>query len=61
MYLRSLMAQWLGRASQGHEMLAMGSNPVGSNMGCVVLLPKSHLNQKCHAFSGGSVSLRYMS
>ena len=45
------MAEWLGPATQGHEMYChdlavMGLNPCWSNLGCEVLLSKLYLNQK---------------
>ena len=51
---KSLMAEWLGRVSQGHEMYYHDLEIVGSNPGEValgahitVLLSKSYLNKKC--------------
>ena len=50
-----LMAQWLGRASHGYEMLyheldVMGSNPDWAELGVhIVILSKMDLNQKYEA------------
>ena len=50
--LESLMAEWLGQASQGHEMYTVMilrsyvRTLVGSNFVSVVLQSKSYLNKK---------------
>ena len=48
---KSLIAEWLGQASQTHEMYCldqevMGSNPRQVNLGCVLILSKLYFNLK---------------
>ena len=45
-FLWFLVAQWIGQASQGHEMYCHVPEVMSSNLRCIIFLFKSGLKQK---------------